>query len=61
MVTITAHQLLAVGASLMEFHEQHKLPPDALDLMRVRINDPKCDGQIDFDVYLPPIFRRSAD
>lgn len=61
MVTITAHQLLAIGASLMEFYEKHKLPPDALDLMRVRINDPKSNGEINFDVYLPPIFRRSAD
>ena len=59
MVTLTAHQLIALSSSLLEFQAQKMLPSDAIDFMLVRISDPHADGQLEFDIYLPPFYRKS--
>lgn len=61
MVTLTANQIIALCSSLMDFHEKQNLSAESLDYMRVRISDPRPDGSLEFDVFLPPIFRSPAD
>ena len=53
MVEYSFRQLMGVCCSIMEFCEKQKLTPEELDLLRVRLSDPKDNGTIKFDLGLP--------
>lgn len=61
MITLTANQIIALGSSLLDLREKQNLSDEALDYMRVRISDPRPDGGLEFDVFLPPVFRFPSD
>ena len=53
MVEYSFLQLMGVCCSIMEFCEKQGFTPEELDRLRVRLSDPKPNGDISFDLGLP--------
>lgn len=53
MVEYSFHQLMGVCCSIMEFCEKQQFTDDELDRLRVRLSDPKPNGDISFDFGIP--------
>lgn len=53
MVEYSFSQLLGVCSAIMDFCERQKFTSDELELLRVRLSDPKPNGDISFDLGLP--------
>ena len=53
MVEYSFRELVMVCGSIMEFCQTQKLSDAELDLLRVRLSDPKPNGEISFDLGLP--------
>ena len=53
MVEYSFPQLMGVCCSIMEFCEKQQFTDDELDRLRVRLSDPKPNGDISFDLGLP--------
>lgn len=57
MVEYSFHQLMGVCCSIMEFCNKQGFSDAELDLLRVRLSDPKDNGTISFDLGLPKQWR----
>lgn len=57
MVEYSFHQLMGVCCSVMEFCKKQGFSDAELDLLRVRLSDPKDNGTISFDLGLPKPWR----
>lgn len=57
MVEYSFHQLMGVCCSIMEFCEKQDFSPEDLDMLCVRLSDPKPNGTISFDLGLPQKWR----
>lgn len=53
MVEYTFNQLMSVCCSIMEFCKTQDFSDAELDRLRVRLSDPKPNGDISFDLGLP--------
>lgn len=59
MVEYSFHQLMGVCCSVMEICRKQHFSVDELDGLRVRLLDPKPNGDVDFDLGIPRL-RKSA-
>lgn len=53
MVEYSFRQLMAICSSVMEFCIKERMTDMQLDLLRIRLQDPKANGEISFDLGLP--------
>lgn len=53
MVEYSLGQLMGICLTIVEFCEKHGLSKDEIDLLRVRLSDPKPNGEISFDLGMP--------
>ena len=53
MIEYSFHQLMGVCCSIMEFCQTQGFTDAELDRLRVRLSDPKPNGEISFDLGLP--------
>lgn len=57
MVEYSFHQLMGVCCSIMEICQKQDFSLAELDLLRVRLLDPKPNGDISYDLGLPAPWR----
>lgn len=53
MVEYSFNQLMGVCCSIMEICEKQHFTVEELDRLRVRLSDPKPNGDISFDLGIP--------